>query len=234
MHQNNIIYYFILGLGCKKKYEDIYKKNIADDLKIPIENIKIYCNYFMSTMKDILSSCLKTNPLQKNNFVNKLTNDIINDIITVKNTKIIIYGHSYGGAIINKVAQNLNLTKEYDKYLKKLNIFTTGSIFIAPNDTINKINILNYISLSDIAIKCNKIKPLNYDDLTLSLNYENKIICLLPDPKKNINLNPKIIQLCLFDNRKEKPNIPVCSKKISILKFKKHFLEHNLYFQIVN
>ena len=228
MQRTDVICYFVSGMGCKNNLDDtLYIQNwISKSLDIPITNVKYYCHKYSSGVKCVLKTYFKNLPLEESLFVHRLAIDITNDIILKKNSMVFVFGHSFGGAIVNKIAQIFNslpltLTTEQ---IGKLNIAAFGSIYIAPDDSVNNINIKNYISISDIAIKCNKIIPIPFKDLSVTLvDYSRKIICKL---QKDIP-EAKIIQICLYKNE---PNERLCRLRTSIFKWE----EHNSYFILMN
>jgi hypothetical protein len=217
---SDIICYFVEGLGCSSN-----SSNITSEIdwiqqwnyNIPRENIKYKCHKYSSGLKCILSTFFNNLPLAESRFVYSLAQEILSDLKNTKYNKIFVYAHSFGGAIINRVAQiiNLNIDEDIDiSYLDKLQIATFGSIFIPPKNTISDINILNYISISDVAIKCNHITPFIFDDLPISLIYNDNIVCKLQPPT---TISNSIVQICLY-----KDNIPLCTGRISILKWSEH------------
>lgn len=222
MVHNDIICYFIGGTGCKKSREKKIQELLSSSLNVPVENVKYKCDKLNAALKCIKDTYYQSYPFKEESvFINTLTDEIISDLTLKKNKFVFIIGHSYGGAIVNRIAQILNLSNIEKKYLSKLNMFTRGSIFMAPKDTVNKINILNYISISDIAIKCNKIQPIPFENLPVILNYNGKIICRL----QKQNLESNTIQICLYNIETNKPNKPLCNNKISLSSLK----EHNRY-----
>ena len=266
MQNTKLICYFVAGIGNNEQNGNFIQKNLSQFLNIKIERVKFRFHTIRSGLRTIAKTYFKCQPLENSPFLNFLFEEIKNDI--KNNFFVYVLGHSFGGAIVNRIAQMFSnedieyqnilskLSEEYRKKLensnkinieflhsatelyenekKKLNekyiinlnnlkMATFGSIFMAPKVSIGRVNLINYLSIGDVAIKCNKIEPEKYDNLILSLKIKNKIICKLQkqDPESNI------IQICLYNNEES-----LCKKKISIFLWKEHNEYDNLMYII--
>ena len=160
-------YYIVLGLGCtstKKKDIDSWIKavqmNVPGD--IPIKNIHYVCHKMSSAINAINKVCVGKEiqiplplKLNKNTFLAKLLQEMI-DLLQDGN-EIYAYGISFGGAILNRLAEEMNKVQIESKMMNRLHIATFGSIYISLQENVKKINIMNYIALGDVAIKCNRL-----------------------------------------------------------------------------
>ena len=73
----------------------------------------------------------------------------------------------------------MNLNGENEN-ISKLYFATFGSIYLAQEEKINKINILNYLSSADVAFRCNKLPQMSFEDMPIKLMLYDKILCALP------------------------------------------------------
>jgi hypothetical protein len=162
-------------------------------------------------------------PLKESNFVHNLADEITADLSNTAYKNVLVLGHSFGGAIVNRVAEifNANYSQTRSVIYNKLSMVTFGSIYIPDYNNIDKINIINYLSNSDVAIKCNKIAPIGIEDMIITLHFpilknKTKIVCKLPIQK----LETKTIQLCLYDT--ESGETLCRTNGPSILKWEEH------------
>ncbi len=148
--------YIIQGLGCDNKF---IVNQLANECKKTIDNmyyiIEIYCmDMFFNMTSDIIRNHNKLAVnLDKSEKYNELVMKIKKDISYGIN--VVAMGHSYGGFILNRLAMDLNSIAAKDKSYSKLEIYTTGSIYIAPKNKINNINLTNYMIIGDIAQRTN-------------------------------------------------------------------------------
>jgi len=212
--------------------------------KIPIENIFIKCyNYATS---NIVKTYLGISPLrrftrvgwQESNVVVSLCSEIL-EKAQVKGNDIIVMGHSYGGAIINKTAKlmsQLLITAEFkDHHTEKIFFLGFGSIYI-PTEPPPGVNLINYLSLGDVAMKTNrlasKIPPFQaLNKVFLDPDYIEPYNYICTFRGDNNNENCYIRWICLFEE-----NVPLCfnerERKISMFDWKEHFY-YELIFQIL-
>jgi hypothetical protein len=152
--------YYILGLGNKEddtlfqEYNILYYCN--DDHLIKKVHIIVNSNP-LSIVKNIVKTVCFMKPTPNTKIVAE-----IRDLL-VKKEKVLVVGHSYGGAVAGCVAEEFNKLNKLDKdLLKNLQIATFGSIYISPNNNVSNINFKQYMMTNDIALKCNKLpKNLN-------------------------------------------------------------------------
>ena len=105
-------------------------------------DIKIICKCFHKAHYTIAKR-LVWKPPSNSEYLLNIQNDILNDLKIYK--EVIVCGHSYGGALIARIAKNLN--KNNIKY-NNLKMYTFGSIYI-PQKELNNINIINFMNFSD-------------------------------------------------------------------------------------
>ena len=75
---------------------------------------------------------------------------------------IIIYGHSFGGAIANAIAKQINNDESIDK--SRVFIKTSGSIYVVNDNESNNVNIENYMLVGDLSLHYNGLtKPVVND-----------------------------------------------------------------------
>jgi len=75
---------------------------------------------------------------------------------------IIIYGHSFGGAIANAIAKQINNDESIDK--SRVFIKTSGSIYVVNDSESNNVNIENYMLVGDLSLHYNGLtKPVVND-----------------------------------------------------------------------
>lgn len=220
------IWYYIDGTGCFDSNGPAVQSLFQDHTKIPYENIKYRCPRTSSALKTIVKTYLRRNPLEDSGFLRRVTGEIFADLVNpggpplYKN--VVVFGESYGGAIVNRVAEKLNETlrihPDLEEYFERLSMATFGSIYI-PTDGIDKINIINYVSVGDVAIKCNHIETIQFRDMPYFFVMDTSndttvppyIICKLPvedqtTKTKQVCLYNKGYPMCL--NRKNKNKNP--------------------------
>jgi len=211
------IFYFVLGLGCdydasKERNEINWISNITNIAK---SHVKVKCHKSSSALKCIAQTYINRIPLEDSRFVNELVEEITADINKPEIHNVIIFAESFGGAMINRAGEILNTNN--DSNINKLNIATFGSIYLAPEKNIQRINILNYLSISDVAFKCNHIQPARLNSMPIYLMLNSHIVCSLP----NEDNSKKLIQLCLYKYPKDEP---LCKEnRISILRWTEHY-----------
>jgi hypothetical protein len=176
--EKNILVFISLGLGCEGYTKEFIQKNFFPG--VHLENIIIHCRsnvVALKTIKNLYSVSNLLNFEVKPDYVDQYVTSIIENSKIYN--KIFVFGFSFGGAIINKVAEKLNsrlyggvLYSEAERQAisNKIYMAAFGSIYI-PRDgglvsQIN-INIINYMAVGDVACKLNKM---NLDDVFKSDN----------------------------------------------------------------
>jgi hypothetical protein len=199
---------------------------------IPIENIRIKCyNYATS---NIVKTYLGITPLKrltgvgwkKSDVVVSLCREILEKVQTEPND-VIVMGHSYGGAIINRTAKLMSqlLTSDEfkDHHTENINFLGFGSIYI-PREPPPGVNLINYLSIGDVAMKTNRLSAEipSYDTFNKVLSstpYED-YVCTFRDD--NSNEKCYIRWICLFEDDK-----PLCinnerQRRISMFDWSEH------------
>ena len=213
------------------KYKNIrdtveFVRELQSNSGLDKQNIHLKC-YPYSTI-NITKSYLGLSPLKRftrsgwrpSNIIESLCEEIIQSSDTHADGSIVVMGHSYGGAIINRAAMAMsNLETKY----KNVHFIGFGSIYV-PTHVPSNVNLLNYLSLSDVAMKTNGLShkiPL-YSRLNKvlynALSYESDIVCTF----QNESIN-SVRWVCLFEN-----NEPLClnnekQRKISVVDWKEHY-----------
>jgi hypothetical protein len=154
-------------------YENSHIKEVktmyAENLGLMEENIHIVCNGLDSAFSNIAALWIKTRvpfiqsfynmPVDSNDSYKDMKLSVIDDI--TKGKRVFIKGHSFGGAIVNRLAISLqnyahsNPYSDFTRNLSKLFILAVASIYIAPYHLINEIPIYNAMNTGDVAIKVN-------------------------------------------------------------------------------
>ena len=86
----------------------------------------------------------------------KTTEKFINNFVKIiseqlkKNYKVILFGHSYGGYIVNKIAEKIPKSNK-NLFNDRLFIRTLNSIYISKNLTLNQENIIHFYHKNDVA-----------------------------------------------------------------------------------
>jgi hypothetical protein len=213
------------------KYKDIrntveFVRELQSNSGLHEENVHLKC-YPYSTI-NITKSYLGLSPLKRftrsgwrpSNIIESLCEEIIQSSDTHTDGSIVVMGHSYGGAIINRAAMAMsNLETKY----KNVHFIGFGSIYV-PTHVPSNVNLLNYLSLGDVAMKTNGLShniPL-YSRLNKvlysALGYEPDIVCTFQN-ESSIN---SVRWVCLFEN-----NEPLClnnekQRKISVVDWREH------------
>uniref|UniRef100_A0A6C0I3V9 Protein kinase domain-containing protein n=1 Tax=viral metagenome TaxID=1070528 RepID=A0A6C0I3V9_9ZZZZ len=163
--------YFVYGSGCNQELTEETKAqqqaNYAKLADIDPENVFIKCHTTISAVDNIVKTWFGRAPLDDNEFVNDLYAELQGKIN--EGIKILLFGHSFGGAIVNRVAMLFNNDakkleqKKWKDFANKtgfyyqLQMATFGSIYIAPATSVDYMNIMNYMAIGDVAIKLNKM-----------------------------------------------------------------------------
>jgi len=145
------------------------KTDIAEKIGLMEENIQVICNNLDSAFSNIAALWIKSRvpfiqsfynmPVDNNASYKNMKFSVISDI--EKGKRVFIKGHSFGGAIVNRLAISLqnyarsNPDSDFTRNLSKLFILAVASIYVAPYHLINKIPIYNAMNTGDVAIKVN-------------------------------------------------------------------------------
>jgi esterase/lipase len=126
-NKSKILVYISFGLGCGGNT----KNKISKSTKIDPKNIIILCHKTSSALKTIGQIYTGFDPLAASNYVDAYTRSIISNSIIYE--QIFVFGFSFGGAIVNRVAEELNKNSLINNVKSKIFMATFGSIYI-PND----------------------------------------------------------------------------------------------------
>ena len=192
---DRIILYVIFGLGCPTneiKIKEI-QQNFSASTNIPVSNVNIICRPWYDAIRGIGSSFIHQQPIHHRHFLRTLAIHILSHAIQYD--KVIVYGHSYGGAIVNRVAEELNEKDTNGTHLSKIFMAAFGSIYITK---LSRVNLLNYVFIGDVSLKLNHLADTTLNILDKDLKDENGKI-LLKYKKSNEN----IIRLCEYDHYRD-------------------------------
>ena len=254
--------YIVFGLGCKNmsKEDETEKKsefynlwNIKTPKEIKQEDeeglhnqtkMNIICHKTSSALKTVVSRHFDRMPLSTKPSGYRFTvlKQIVDDIIN--NKKVYVYGHSFGGAIVNQIAEELQKLLN-DTQQQNLFMATYGSIYISPKELVLNINIKNYIHLGDVSVKQNKR---NITEPTLQVFNENsKIIdrdktdCPTPNSTWNCigikymnDITQNIIWICYIHNTSHRYVYDPSNSRGILIGNKQEWLIHNSYFIVLN
>lgn len=218
-----------------EEQEELY--NSIKKLNIPYENIHIKC--YKQSYINIVKSYIGFTPLKVNRFKNsEITESLYEEILVLSaESEVIVIGHSYGGAIINRVA----LLMHQRLPIPPTNVYflAFGSIYIPRKryEPFN-VNLINYLSLGDVALKTNWLRAPKFVDLKVALlnrdltkwkRLKNRfseslppIICSFQNNQID-DTEGTLRWICLFDNDK-----PLCivngkQRKISAFDWTEHY-----------
>jgi hypothetical protein len=106
---DDTIFYYISGLGCNQQTneEQRVKEWLLDYAFIPISNIRYKCHTTLSGLKNICRTYFNRIPLSESLFVESLVRDILTDLHNPEYNYVLVFAHSFGGSIINIVAEYL-------------------------------------------------------------------------------------------------------------------------------
>lgn len=161
---------YVFGIGCGfQSNDDITKirdKDLAHYRKIfNNNNIELEIFYNNSLIKMFCDAgsmiCIKKEPNNNADIVTKVYDFVSNKVDNYKN--INVFGHSYGGSIVSRLAEKLNkddnkLNDKHKTILDKIEMYTFGSIYI-PKAEINRLS--HFLFSVDVALKINDLKPTN-------------------------------------------------------------------------
>jgi hypothetical protein len=196
-NKSKILVYISFGLGCGGNT----KNTISTFTKIDPKNIIILCHKTSSALKTIGKIYTGFDPLAASNYVDAYARSIISNSSIYD--KIFVFGFSFGGAIVNRVAEELNKSSLINNVKSKIFMATFGSIYI-PNDkgagSQSNINIINYLATGDIASTLHRIKINN--------EFGQKSEQMIPSIH---TFSPSGISICKFiSNYQYSKIIPIC------------------------
>ena len=95
---------------------------------------------------------------------------------------VFVYGHSYGGLIVNRLCQELQLIADRDSEFKEIlywrfKAIGLNSIFVSDPHSVRDVNIINYMNIGDVSLRLNRqlsvprISNLNKTNIFLKIKY---------------------------------------------------------------
>jgi hypothetical protein len=201
------------GLGCKYMPEEDHQwfaDHIRDNYLSQIDPAEketfVKCHNTSAALKSVVKTYFRYKPLTDSAFVKSLYNEIRE--ACDRFSCVVVFGHSFGGAIINRVAEEVQLNPiEGNAHLSFVGL---GSIYVAPVEKVQSVDIVNYVSIGDHALKANKLyKMPPYSELTEYASIP-EFIYFQYTTERLID-NKKVIPICLYSNE---PNEPLCRQKV--------------------
>ena len=218
-----------------EEQEELY--NSIKKLNIPYENIHIKCykQAYINIVKSYIGfTPLKVNRLKNSEITESLYQEILHFSANVA-SEVIVIGHSYGGAIINRVA--LLMHQQLPTPPTNVYFLGFGSIYIPRKryEPFN-VNLINYLSLGDVAMKTNWLRAPKFVDLRKAFldmpltkwkrKYSDSsplpIICSFQTNKVD-DVEGTLRWICLFDNHKPLCIINGKQRKISAFDWTEHY-----------
>lgn len=244
-----------VGLGCTK---EIFDSDDIDSAKRAFN-----CRFFeykchpstTRTLRNIISSSVSITPLKNDDFLFKFINEIIQQS---KETIVFVFGHSFGGLMINRIAEifikiyryvdseksktNATIKTAIKTVLEKIleNVFFAGfgSVYI-PSEVQEEeipINIMNYTAVGDVSNTCTRevchIQRVNHDVFEYSFTKVPRLnlsYLSRADSSKGFHM----IDICFLDEH----NNPTCTNHINnipLLRAGNEWDIHNRYNTLIN
>ena len=152
--QKEPVVMFVVGLGCASQGANL-KKSQEYIEAIHGVRAQLYCNQsLINTLTQIGKNYLGHVPRMKDAFPQYIYAEIKKYL--QQNHRVILFGHSYGGAIVSRIAQFLSSKRLSTPALQ---LVTLGSIYVPPPSQTVGTNIKHYMFYRDVALKANKLKP---------------------------------------------------------------------------
>jgi len=144
---------------------------------------------------------------------------------------VYVTGHSYGGAIAGKVAELLNDAEEHIRI--RIHIATTGSIYIPKTARVNNVDIVHYMHVHDISLRCNELqKKVNHKNKRIiwfqKVNDKSKSPHMIAEWKHhNDNIYDHLQEYMLYCKKTVLPDAYLENLQIKILTYKEDFVTPN-------
>jgi len=151
----------VLGLGCSSMPpQNINKMRVsfAEYLRGTVDEVVLMCNTsYVSTVYDIAQTYCSFRPGLNNVFVKEVA-DVVTKHLDAGH-RVTLLGHSYGGSVAARVAESFvkQLAGRSNAFATSpsLSIYTFGSIYIPKQARVEGIDIVHYMYVNDVALKCN-------------------------------------------------------------------------------
>lgn len=169
---------FLYGLGCASISDKDYDEMEKGWSKETGMSISFMCNKeYFKTVHGIykLSTC-QALPRSNDVFLKAVYTKVLEELNKGPTVNVYLAGHSYGGAVVAKVAEKLQANIEDTTILKRIHVATLGSIYIPKTKNVNKLNIVHYMHMYDISLLCNSLQK--------RINHHNKHIIWIKRPSE--------------------------------------------------
>lgn len=152
--QKEPVVMLVLGLGCSSQGSGLKRWQEYIEGKHGV-HAQLYCNQsLINTLTQIGKNYLGHVPRMKDAFPQYIYAEIKKYL--QQNHSVILIGHSYGGAIVSRIAQFLSSKR---LSTPALHLVTLGSIYVPPLSQTVGTNIKHHMFYRDVALKANKLKP---------------------------------------------------------------------------
>jgi hypothetical protein len=153
--------YFIVGMGCNSSGGKRFMLSLEEQI-LDIDaftDVSMLCNQSsLRTFFNIGKSMCSFHPAKTSEFVLSVVTLIKKDLED-PDTYVWLGGHSYGGAVVSRVAEHIQATGLPENALRRIHFQTFGAIYICPGDRVRDLQIHHIMKLGDVALKCLNIKP---------------------------------------------------------------------------
>ena len=158
----------VLGLGCHVNSEKGFVARDQRESESTLVDVTHMCNFSLINTLRTIANVYTCSVLPKTNstYVQLVKSTVMSKLENKQYKGVYLIGHSYGGAVVCKVAELLNNEAISNFYLDRLRVATMGSIHISRSALTSNVNIIHYMHTHDVSIKCNKIeKKHNYQNV---------------------------------------------------------------------
>jgi pimeloyl-ACP methyl ester carboxylesterase len=150
------VVFYIEGIGCSVEDDAYNRYFVSRYTNLSTDNIIIGCN---PSTRNIAMNVIKRycyiNPSSKSPFVQDLVGKVSQFL--KENRHVFVMGHSYGGSVASRIAEELNNDPLAGIYL---HVATFGTIMVPKKpELVSNIDILHHMISADVALKCNGLKP---------------------------------------------------------------------------
>ncbi len=166
----------VVGLGCSKIKKDTLAQYEIENGKLVGMKCLMLCNKSLrKTLTDIAKTYCHMVPSKKDKFVVRVL-DIVKHYAN-EGVNVHLFGYSYGGSIVSRVAELLDTNP-----LKNIHLYTCGSIYVSKPELTKNVDLTHYMFVNDVALKCNGLdRKEKKEDYVVWLRQKNYVT---PEKKK--------------------------------------------------